>query len=215
MNTHDIDTGLPYVAFCRVSDIDPHESHHRQLGVSADTRLYTEDQVLAAIEADRKRRGEPTAAEISDVVREITGCPDIKSGEKSMVVALAMLFHSYAAPQHTEPVKPAVNMIAAEAATLLLNKLGYLWSGREWVLAEPVNGEELLAAREALIDMGYLWDGDQWVEVDPPSKTAEQAPEWPDFARMEASLQRLKERLVFENGRRKDLEQRLREKRNG
>lgn len=80
---------------------------------------------------------------------------------------------------------------------------------------EPVNEEELLAAREALIDMGYLWDGDQWVEVDPPSKTAEQDPEWPDFARMEASLQRLKERLVFENGRRKDLEQRLREKRNG
>lgn len=80
---------------------------------------------------------------------------------------------------------------------------------------EPVNEEELLAAREALIDMGYLWDGDQWVEVDPPSKTAEQDPEWPDFARMEASLQRLKERLVFENSRRNDLEQKLREKRNG
>lgn len=56
-----------------------------------------------AIEADRKRRGEPTAAEISNVVREITGCPDIKNGEKSLVDALGMLFHSYTAPQPAEP----------------------------------------------------------------------------------------------------------------
>lgn len=81
--------------------------------------------------------------------------------------------------------------------------------------SEPVNEEELLAAREALIDMGYLWDGDQWLEVYPPSETVEQAPEWPDFALMEECLHRLKERLVFENSRRNDLEQKLRKKRNG
>jgi hypothetical protein len=56
------------------------------------------------IEADRKRRGEPTAAEISDVIREITGCPDIKNGEDSLVVALGMLFHRCATTQSAEPV---------------------------------------------------------------------------------------------------------------
>lgn len=57
MNTHDEYElpPLPYVAFCRVSDIDPNDSHHRQLGVSADTRLYTEDQVRAAIELYQRR----------------------------------------------------------------------------------------------------------------------------------------------------------------
>lgn len=51
---------------------------------------------------------EPTAAEISDVVREITGCPDIKNGDKSLVVLLGFLFHKYAAqpaaPVAQEPV---------------------------------------------------------------------------------------------------------------
>ncbi len=47
---------LPRVAFCRVGAVLAQESHQRQLGVRADTRLYTEDQVRAAIEADRKLR---------------------------------------------------------------------------------------------------------------------------------------------------------------
>lgn len=62
------------------------------------------DEILEIIKADRKRRGEPTAAEISDVIREITGCPDIKNGEDSLVVALGMLFHRGATTQPTEPV---------------------------------------------------------------------------------------------------------------
>src|SRR5690606_20557406 len=41
----------------------------------------------------------------SDVIREITGCPDIKNGGASLVVALGMLFHRCAAPQPAEPVK--------------------------------------------------------------------------------------------------------------
>ena len=57
----------------------------------------------AAIKADRQRRSEPTAAEISDVIREITGCPDIKNGEDSLVVALGMLFHRCATTQSSEP----------------------------------------------------------------------------------------------------------------
>jgi len=65
----------------------------------------TYEDHVAAIEADRKRRSEPTAAEISDVIREITGCPDIKNGEDSLVVALGMLFHRCAITQPAEPVK--------------------------------------------------------------------------------------------------------------
>lgn len=72
-------------------------------GYSAE--FLTDHQLEKRLFSDRKRRGEPTAAEISDVVREITGCPDIKSGGKSLVVALGMLFHSCAAPQPAEPVK--------------------------------------------------------------------------------------------------------------
>ena len=67
------------------------------------TERQLETYARAAIEADRKRRGEPTAAEISDVIREITGCPDIKNGENSLVVALRMLFHRGATPQPAEP----------------------------------------------------------------------------------------------------------------
>lgn len=125
-----------------------------------------------------------------------------------------------AGPVNDPSDEALLNLLADCGAMTTMNgvkaiRLALTRYGQSTQPAEPVNGEELLAAREALIDMGYLWDGDQWVEVAPPSKTAKQAPEWPDFARMEASLQRLKERLVFENGRRKDLEQRLREKRNG
>ncbi len=66
------------------------------------TALEVDDLRRAAIEADRQRRVEPTAAEISDVIREITGCPDIKNGGASLVVALGMLFHRCAAPQPAE-----------------------------------------------------------------------------------------------------------------
>lgn len=66
-------------------------------------RERMEEIIRAAIEADRKRRGEPTAAEISDVIREITGCPDIKNGEDSLVVALGILFHRCATTQSSEP----------------------------------------------------------------------------------------------------------------
>lgn len=98
MNTHDIDIELPPLP----------EPFTYTLPGKSEGALYhaghMQDYACAAVEADRKRRREPTAAEISDVVREITGCPDIKSGEKSLVVALGMLFHSCAAPQPAEPV---------------------------------------------------------------------------------------------------------------
>lgn len=156
---------------------------------------YSEIQVRAAIEADRKRRGDNK-----------TGRNDATQDALSKVAEVFCMD-----PDELDDPYTVVSAAKDFFANWGLDRKNWDRQRR----GEPVNEEELLAAREALIDMGYLWDGDQWVDVDPPSKTAEQAPEWPDFARMEASLQRLKERLVFENGRRKDLEQRLREKRNG
>jgi len=73
-----------------------------------------------------------------------------------------------------------------------------------WVTASDVDG---IAYDGPSYERGYR-DG-QVVERE---RLIGQAPEWPDFARMEASLQRLKDRLVFENGLRKELEQKLREK---
>lgn len=91
MNTHDIDIHTAIMDV--ITDV-----WYRAKRINEATY-----EVLDLIEADRQRRSEPTAAEISDVVREITGCPDIKSGEKSLVVALGMLFHSCAAPQPAVP----------------------------------------------------------------------------------------------------------------
>lgn len=92
-NTHDIDIELPH-EFRKGNDI---------LFTQATIKRERMEEILReAIEADRKRR-KPTAAEISDVIREITGCPDIKNGEDSLVVALEMLFHRGATPQPAEP----------------------------------------------------------------------------------------------------------------
>lgn len=52
----------------------------------------------AAVEADRQGRTVPSAAEISGVIREITGHPDIKSGHASLVVKLSFLFARYGQP---------------------------------------------------------------------------------------------------------------------
>ena len=173
------------------------------------------------VEADRKRRGEPVAWIVPDF-GFLFPSKDAAERYLSNVGDARKPTPVYAAPQPAQPVGEVVVTKDEHGRIVAVTRQDH--EGRILKViaisegpqpAEPENGEELLAARDALVDMGYLWDGDQWVEVDPPSKTAEQAPEWPDFARMEASLQRLKERLVFENGRRKDLEQRLREKRNG
>ena len=177
MNTHDIELPKPFMTV--YDDVD-----------KVEVGCYSEIQVRAAIEADRKRGGEPVAWSANTNVNPRP---------------------TYQRPPPPPPPPPFQPM----AREYVERFGGLVRKDSAPHPAEPVNGEELLAAREALIDMGCLWDGDQWVEVDPPSKTAEQAPEWPDFAHMEASLQRLKERLVFENSRRNDLEQKLREKRNG
>lgn len=96
MNTHDIE--LPPLPEAVIVSYQT-DSTMRRMELRTYSDKDMKDYARAAVEADRKRRREPTAAEISDVVREITGCPDIKSGEKSLVVALGMLFHTYAAPQ--------------------------------------------------------------------------------------------------------------------
>lgn len=71
--------------------------------------LFTGDQMQAyaraAVEADRQRRM-PSAAEISSVIREITGHPDIKSGHASLVVKLSFLFARYGQPAASAEPRP-------------------------------------------------------------------------------------------------------------
>lgn len=137
MNTHDIDTGLPHVAFCRVRDVDPHESHHRQLGVSADTRLYTEDQVITAIEADRKRRGEPVGYRlvrrtssgdwVTDGRSWCDGAPPadlLTDTEKSGHFRIEYV---YGAPQPAEPVKVPSDAAVEAIAFALEADDGMTW----------------------------------------------------------------------------------------
>lgn len=77
----------------------------------------------------------------------------------------------------------------------------------DWVTASDVDG--------VVYDGPSFERGYQCGKIAELDRLTGHAPEWPDFARMEACLHRLKERLVFENSRRNDLEQKLRKKRNG
>lgn len=130
MNTHDIELprathflwdnqhkGTPVGKEQEVRNVIEADRKQRWLKERAqlDAEWVSLRQMKEAYEAVRNRRGEPTAAEISDVIREITGCMDIKNGEDSLVVALGMLFHRCATTQSSEPVKKEILSAARDA----------------------------------------------------------------------------------------------------
>lgn len=130
-------------------------------------------------------RTTPSASELSAVIREITGCPDIKRGDESMLVKLLSLFHlsQGAQPPVSQPtIKESLTVDEREAFEFWASDEGehpaaversgacYLlsitqaywmaWSARA-ALAKQASGQDvdLESAAKTLADcMDYPWD---------------------------------------------------------